>query len=198
MIFHNVEQNSPEWDALRIGKFTASSFADLFMGEKTKGYRDLIYRVAYERFTGEKADTGFSNKWTDRGHELEAEAKEWYELETYNKVHNVGFVEYNDWIGCSPDGLIGEDGVFEGKAPKFNTQISYLLNQQLPDIYHYQVHGQLLITNRAWCDFVSYHPKFKNLIVRVNRDKEIDKQILEKLFKAIKDVEQIINKLKVA
>lgn len=196
MIFHNVEQNSPEWDALRIGRFTASNFGDLFMGEKTKGYKDLIYRVAFERLTGEKADTGFTNKWTDRGHELEAEAKGWYELETYNKVHNGGFFEYNDWIGASPDGFVGNDIVFEGKAPKFNTQIGYLLYKGLPDIYYYQVHGQMLVTNRQLCHFVSYHPKFKNLFLEIKRDKEIDELILEKLSKAIKEVEQIMSKLK--
>jgi len=195
MIFHDVEQNSPEWDALRIGKFTASNFSTLFMGEKTKGYRDLIYRVAYERFTGEKADEGFNSKWTDRGHELEAEAKEWYELETFNKAHNGGFFEYNDWIGSSPDAVVGKDGLFEGKAPKFNTQIGYLLSKKLPDIYFYQVHGQLFTADKLWCDFVAYHPKFKNLILRVNRDKETDKLILEKLSKAIEEVEQILKKL---
>jgi putative phage-type endonuclease len=196
MIFHDIEQNTPEWDALRLGKFTASNFSDLFMGEKTKGYKDLIYRVAYERLTGEKADEGFTNKWTERGHLLEQEAREFYELETYNKVHNGGFVELSEWVGCSPDGLLSSSKGVEIKVPKFNTMIGYLLNKNLPDIYEYQVQGSMYVTGFKEWDFIAYNPKLKPLIITVKRDEEIIKEIGLKLSKAIKEAEQIISKLK--
>ena len=195
MIFHDIEQGTQEWLDLRRGKFTASTFKDLFMKETTQGYQDAIYKVAFERMTNESPES-FTSNWMERGTELEPEAKEWYELETYNKVHNGGFFEYNDWIGASPDGLIGDGGLIEIKCPKFSTIMDYLLKKELPKTYYYQVHGQLLVTDRKWCDFVAYHPKFKNLIIRVERDKKIDAEILDKLFKAIKEVEQIINKLR--
>jgi len=195
MIFHDIEQGTQEWLDLRRGKFTASTFKDLFMKETTQGYQDAIYKVAFERMTNESPES-FTSNWMERGTKLEPEAKEWYELETYNKVHNGGFFEYNDWIGASPDGLIGDGGLIEIKCPKFSTIMDYLLRKELPKTYFYQVHGQLLVTGRKWCDFVAYHPKFKNLIIRVERDKKIDAEILDKLFKAIKEVEQIINKLR--
>jgi putative phage-type endonuclease len=195
MIFHNVEQNSLEWLELRKGKFTASTFKDLFMKETTQGYQDAIYKVAFERLTGESPES-FTNDWMQRGSELESEAREWYELETYNKVHNGGFFELSEYIGASPDGLIGIDGLIEIKCPKFSTQIDYLLKKEIPKNYYYQIHGQLLVTDRKWCDFVAYHPKFKNLIIRIERDKKVDEQILFQLQKAIKEVEQIISKLK--
>lgn len=195
MKFYDVEQNSLEWLSLRRGKFTASTFKDLFMKETTQGYQDAIYKVAFERLTNESPES-FTNEWMNRGHELEQEAREWYELETYNKVHNGGFFEYNKWTGASPDGLIGDNGLIEIKCPKFSTQIDYLLKRELPKNYYYQVYGQLLVTDRQFCDFIAYHPKFKNLIIRIERDKGVDKMILEKLDKAIKEVETIINKLK--
>lgn len=195
MIFNDVDQNSPEWLELRKGKFTASTFKDLFMKETTQGYQDAIYKVAFERLTNESPEN-FSNEWMQRGHELESEARRWYELETFNKVHNGGFFEYNSWIGASPDGLIGDDGLIEIKCPKYSTMMDYLIKKELPKAYYYQVHGQLLVTDRQWCDFVAYHPSLPKLILRIERDKEVDKEIFEKLFKAIKEVEQIINKLK--
>jgi hypothetical protein len=70
MIHHLIDQNSEEWDALRLGKFTASTFADLFMGKETKGYQNAIIKVAYERVTGE-CEENYSNKWMQRGHEKE-------------------------------------------------------------------------------------------------------------------------------
>lgn len=195
MIYYNIEQGTQEWLDLRKGKFTASTFKDLFMKETTQGYQDAIYKVAFELITNESPET-FTSNWMERGTELESEAREWYELETYNKVHNGGFFIYNDWVGASPDGLIGKDGLIEIKCPKFSTQIGYLLKKELPKDYFYQVHGQLLVTDRQWCDFVAYHPKFNNFILRVERDKKIDELILSKLQSAIKEVEQIIKKLK--
>ena len=54
MKFHNIEQNSEQWDNLRLGKFTASTFGDLFMAPTTLGYKRTLARIAYERITGEQ------------------------------------------------------------------------------------------------------------------------------------------------
>ncbi|MBK7381656.1 MAG: YqaJ viral recombinase family protein [Ignavibacteriales bacterium] len=195
MKFYDVEQNSDEWLSLRRGKFTASSFKDLFMKETTQGYQDAIYKVIFERLTGESPES-FTSDWMQRGHELEQEAREWYELETYNKVHNGGFFEYNDWTGASPDGLVGNNGLVEIKCPKYSTMIDYLLKKELPKIYYYQVHGQLLVTDRKWCDFVAYHPALPKIILRIERDSNVDKEILVKLLKATEEAMQIIDRLK--
>lgn len=195
MNYHNVEQNSQEWFDLKRGKFTASMFADLFMKDTTKGYWDALYKVAYERISGETPET-YSNQAMQRGLKLEPIAKEWYELETFNKVNNGGFFELSDWIGCSPDGLVEDDGIIEIKCPLYNTQIGYLLDKQLPKIYEWQVCGQLYITDRMWCDFVSYHPKMPGLVVRVIRDKKKESELIQKLNEATDIVEKLIRKLK--
>lgn len=196
-MIHNVEQNSEEWLALRRGKFTASTFKDLFMGKETQGYKDAIYKVAFERLTGTSPEN-FTNEYMQRGTELEPEARAWYEFERNIDVVSGGFFEYNSWIGASPDGLIGEDGLLEIKCPKYSTMMDYLIKKELPKTYYYQVHGQLLVTDRKWCDFLAYHPSLPKFVLRVERDKKIDDEILDKLFEAIKKAETIINKLKVA
>lgn len=195
MIYHDIQQNSEEWFALRTGKFTASTFKDLFMSKTTQGYQDAIYKVAFERLTNESPES-YTNEWMQRGTLLEPEARAWYEFEKDVKVLNGGFFEYNDWIGASPDGLVGEDGLLEIKCPKYSTLMNYLINKELPKNYYYQVHGQMLATDRQWCDFIAYHPKLPRLVLRIERDKEVDKEILDKLFEGIKKVESIINKLK--
>jgi putative phage-type endonuclease len=195
MIYHNVEQNTPEWFELRKGKFTASVFSDLFMKETTAGYQNAIYKVVYEILTGEEPEL-FSNDWMERGSQLEQEARQVYELETFNKVHDAGFIELNEFIGCSPDGLIGNNGLVEIKCPKYSTMINYLLDKELPKIYHWQVHGQIFVSGREFCDFFAYHPKLNPVIIKVNRDEEIIKQLEDKLNESIEKVKQIIKRLK--
>lgn len=195
MIIHNLEQNTPEWYAVRSGKFTASMFADLFASKSTDKYQNAVYRVAYERVTGEQAPT-YTNAIMERGHELEPIARESYELETFNLVEQVGFCELSEWVGCSPDGLVGNDGMIEIKCPAYNTFIRYINAGTLPSTYFYQVHGQMYVTGRKWVDFVAYHPPFKPFIFRVERDEAVCQQIEQKLSEAISDAKKIIEKLK--
>jgi len=194
MIIHNHEQNTPEWHAARSGKFTASMFGDLFAAKTTQAYENAIYRVAYERVTGQQAPS-YSNAHMERGHELEPMARESYEMQTFNMVEQVGFCELNEWVGCSPDGLVGNDGMIEIKCPAYNTFIRYINAGTLPSTYFYQVHGQMYVTGRKWVDFVAYHPPFKPFILRVERDEEVCKKIESALNEAIEKAKKIIEKL---
>lgn len=191
---YEVTHNTEEWYNLRLGKFTASSFKDLFMSKTTKGYEKAIYKPVFERLTGELPES-FSNEYMERGHELEPLAKDLYEMETFNIVQPGGFWALNDWIGASPDGLIGDDGIIEIKSPAFNTMISYLLKNQVPPIYKWQIYGQLWVTGRNWCDFMSFHPKLKPLIIRVERDESIITELQEKVFESISIAKDIIKKI---
>ena len=194
MKFYDIAQNSDEWMDLRRGKFTCSIFGNLFMDKHTAGYRNAIYQVVFERLTGETPES-FSGNWMERGHEFEAEARESYELLTFNKVSNGGFCELNEWVGCSPDGFIGKN-LIEIKCPKYSTLIDYLLDKKLPKIYEKQVQGQLYVTGAKWCDFLCYHPKLKPLIIRVERDEEMIKEIEEKLNESIEKCKQLIKLLR--
>jgi putative phage-type endonuclease len=192
MKFYNVEQNTEEWMAMRLGKFTASMFADLMQTPSTLGYQKAINRVVYERATGEQPES-FSNEYMDRGHELEPMAKEAYELLTFNTVSNGGFFEVNEWIGASPDGVVNNEGIVEIKAPAFNTMIDYIVKNELPKTYFWQVQGQLWVTGLQWCDFMAYHPKLKPVVVRVYPDSEAFKTLDTTLAKA---VELVLQRLK--
>lgn len=189
MTYHDIQQNTEEWLRLRLGKFTASMFKDIMAKDTTAGYSNVIYQAVYERLTGEITEN-YTNEWMERGKELEPEARLWYEL-NYNEVSNGGFF-CDDWVGASPDGLIGADGLIEIKCPKPSTHIQYLMDNELPSIYRWQVQGQLYVTDRKWCDFVSYHPKLKPLIIRVNRDEQIITELRKKLSLAILKTKQIL------
>lgn len=194
MIHHLIEQNTEEWMEIRKSKFTASTFADLFMAKTTAGYRKAIRKVVFERLTGESPES-FKSEYMDRGHELEGVAKEAYELYSFETVSPGGFFEFNEWIGASPDGLVGEDGQIEIKCPAYNTFIDYLINDKVPTEYTYQIQGQLYVTGRRWCDFIAYHPRLPMIVKRVYPDPEIIGQIKAALGIAIDEAKFMIEKI---
>lgn len=98
MKIYNFDQNTVEWSAARLGKFTASMFSDIFAAKTTQSYQHAIYRVAFERLAGVPIET-YSNAAMERGHKLEPYARETYEEEQFQFVQQVGFCELNDWVG---------------------------------------------------------------------------------------------------
>lgn len=192
--FHNVEHNTEAWDKLRLGRFTASIFKDLFMGKQTAGYKKAIYAPVYERLTGEKPND-FQSDYMERGHEIEPVAAIHYAELKGVELQPGGFWTVGDWIGASPDRLVGDDGLLEIKSPAWNTMFDYLLKQSLPNIYHWQVVGQLYVTGREWCDFIAYHPKLKPLIIRIERDDREIAKLKEVLDEAIHKSQDILRRL---
>lgn len=195
MIFHDVDQNSEEWLSLRAGRFTASTFSDLFAKKETAAYRKAIRKVVFERLTGESPES-FKNEYMERGHELEPLAREAYELYSFNSVRDGGFFELDEWTGASPDGLVDDDGQIEIKCPSYNVFIDYLISQALPAEYKYQVQGQLLVTGRKWCDFIAYHPKLPLVVVRVLPNPVIHEEIKGALKTAINEAMSFIEIIK--
>ena len=110
--YFDLIQNTDEWGAIRAGKITASSFKTfLVKGSGENGFGTgaftEIYKIVEGRITGEQRP-GFSNGATDYGHANEDNAAEAYEIAHFIRTKAVGFVEKNEWIGCSPDRLIPE------------------------------------------------------------------------------------------
>lgn len=171
VIVRDVEQNTPEWDALRCGRVTASEMAKVCAKghgkAPSKTRRTYLMRLAGEVITGRPADT-YTNPDMERGHELEAEAIELYEFLTGNKVERVGFV-YTDEAGASPDGLVARTGLVEVKTRAPHLQIELLLTNKVPNEHREQIQGQLWVTGRRWVDFVSYCPDLPLFIERVPR-----------------------------
>lgn len=171
VIIHDVQQNTDEWLKLRLGKFTGSRIPKLFMGKSTKGYNELINEIAYERLTG-KVIAHFSNKWTDRGHELEALAIEEYENNTFNKVTRVGFVELNKDVGVSPDGHIGEHGMIQVKAYDFTHMCEFHFSGKISKNEELQCQAEMYGSQRQWNILYIYHPQLKPYQFKILRNKE--------------------------
>jgi hypothetical protein len=51
--------------------------------------------------------------------------------------------------------------------------VEYLDKGKLPTTYIQQVQGSMLVTGRAWWDFMSYYPGLPPLIIRVERDDKL-------------------------
>ena len=159
----NSLQRTPEWIAARRGCLTASSVADILPG-KTGKYRDsrenLMNILVAERDSGRARESFTSNAmlW---GIEHEDEAREEYEVQTGELVDLVGFMLHPDipFLGASPDGLVGQDGLIEIKCPTPATQIKYIRAGVVPEEYRPQILLQLIVTGRKWCDFVSFDPR---------------------------------------
>lgn len=176
MIVHHAEQRSPEWYRLRLGIPTTSEFAQLVTptGRPSKSASAYAVTLAAELFIGRQIGWG-GNSWTDRGREMEDHAVRLYEFANDCPADKVGFITTDDGLaGCSPDALIGDEGMIEVKCLKAENHIGAILHYQAhqacPPDYVPQTQGQLLITQRAWCDLFFYHPDLPALTIRQTKD----------------------------
>jgi len=74
-------------------------------------------------------------------------------------VREVGLVVRDDWgfsIGCSPDGLVGDDGLIEIKSRRAANHLGSILADEIPAENMAQIQCGLLVTGRSWCDYVSF------------------------------------------
>ena len=132
----------------------------------------------------------FSTYWVDRGILMEEEARNWYEFDQDIEVDLIGLVRGEGNLAFSPDGFVGGAGMVEFKCPKPSTHIKYLMDGGLPDEYKAQVHGGLVVCEREWCDFVSYCPGIKPLVVRVEPD-EFTEQVAEVLSIVSEKIDEV-------
>ena len=196
MIWHEVDQNSDEWLALRMGKFTASSISDLFMDKKTAGYQKAIIKVAYERVTGE-SEGWAGNYWTQRGHDREPIARYSFENHTFLELEDAGFYELNEWFGASPDAKIkGANAGVEIKCPSAQVYNEYLDTGKIPKSYYWQIHAQLFCTGWDYIYYFPYSsPNLRQILIKVDRDEEVISAIKEKLITSIEEVQILIKKI---
>lgn len=199
-------QRTQEWYAQRAGKLTASSFADVMnvlkSGEPGANRRALVTRLAVERLTGERVDT-FNNEAMRRGTELEPEARAAFEAETGELVEETGFVPHPefDFVGCSPDGLMGDDGLVELKCPaNMAKHLDALRSNEHAAEYRWQLQGQLWVTGRQWVKAVSYDPRFPShlrlAICHIERDEQAIKQLASECERANAEIETILADLR--
>ena len=174
MITLDCEQGTREWVEARLGIPTATGFSKILTpGGKLSKSREAYWGdLLGESVTGEPHDDLPSLYFVERGEALEPSARKHYAFQRDVDPVKVGFVFRDEgrMVGCSPDGVVGDDGLLELKCPKTGNHISWLARGVVPREHVSQLQGQLWVTGRAWVDFMSYHPGLPPLIVRVEPD----------------------------
>lgn len=199
MITLDVEQQSAEWIIARLGIPTASCFDRIITtkGEPSKQAEKYLQQLACERVTGISEDS-YKSAYMQRGNDVEAEARQFYELVTDSVVQKAGicYPDERKRYSCSPDGLVGEDGGIQIKCPSGAVHVGYLLANKLPTEYFTQIQGELLCTGRKWWDFISYYPGLKPLLIRVNRDESFIATLKSALEAFCKDLDEVIERIR--
>ena len=188
-------QGSDEWFAAKLGMVSSSHFKEVL--NKKTGRKLYMRKVAGERLSGAN-ESSFSNKNMQDGIDLEPDAKLYYEKVNKCEVQEVGFIKKDDWIGSSPDGLVGVDGQIEIKCVIPSTQIATILGGIMPNEHIKQVQGQLFVSERKWCDFISYCPLLKPrpfFSVRVFKDEEYLHNLAVELEMFIADLKKMIDSI---
>src|SRR5690554_3488230 len=152
-------QGTDAWMRQRAGKITASVVGKIVTGSgKDEVLRDMVREsLGYPRaFTGNVA--------TEWGHANEDQARTEYAMETGIAVRETGFHLHpeHDWLGASPDGLVGQHGLLEVKCPyklrDADAVPDELLELDDKHLYWHQMQCQMAVLDRAWCDFAVWIP----------------------------------------
>lgn len=200
----DIEQGSPEWHKIRKGIITASEVKNILTPAKLEPAKgETVFKyvcgLADQRLFGYDTD-GFVSWDMERGSIEEVLARELYS-EKYAPVKECGFVTHKfetGIIGCSPDGLVGDDGLIECKSRNGAAQIKTFISGAMPDEYRLQVQTQLLVTGRKWCDFISYSNGRPMFIRRIEPDLEVQQRILVACAAVNRQVQECIDQFKAA
>ena len=198
-------QGSSDWHNDRLGHATASRFADILAigakGQPLKGRDDYLLQLMTERINDRPTDSASSQamQW---GKEAEPLARNAYEVKTGNIVIESDFMRHPSipFVGCSPDGLIDDDGGFESKCPANSSIHLATWRDGMPKAHTAQVQGCLWICNRQYWDFVSFDPRakpeFQLYIQRIERDQAYIDMLEKEVVKFLAEVEAQIQSFK--
>lgn len=186
--YPDLIQGSEEWLAARCGLLTASEMKLILTPTLKPASNDKerahLYELLAQRITRYVEPHYLSDDML-RGHEDEIEAKLIYTAECA-PVLDMGFITNDKWdftLGCSPDGLVGDDGMIEAKSRRqkyqMETLIECVVEGTVPQDYALQIQTALLVSERKWCDFLSFSGGLHMPIIRTWADEKIQTAILE-------------------
>lgn len=185
MLIIDAPQRSPEWFAARLGKGTASNFANILAAKSTAANRNYRVKLALERITGKQEDV-YQKEAMKQGTEREPFARIAYEALTGNLAEEIGFCLHDSLdCGASPDGLIDVAKGLEIKCPTPGKHCEYLRQKAEPTEYTAQIQGCMWITDRQEWDFVSFSPDFPENAQLIVRTIKRDQQYIDKLAAAV-------------
>ena len=191
-------QGSEAWLDARRGIVTASVVGQLITAKSVKPAsndysRALTTTLVAERITG----------WTDpvyvsddmmRGNMDEPLARDLYSRH-YAPMVEVGFMVRDDWgwrLGYSSDGLVGDDGLIEVKSRRPKKHLATILADEVPLENMAQIQAGLLVSGRAWCDYLSYCGGMPMWRKRVTADERWADAIVEAVATFEQVAEQMI------
>lgn len=199
-IITDFEQQTDEWHAAKLGMFSGSDF-HVFLGDSKTKKEKLWEKVAERRFL-DSDDEDFFSPYTERGNMLEPEARRMYSAINEVDVKEVGLVEaegeFDGYAVCSPDGLVGEDGIIEIKTLSAKFFLYYTeIDEKTGKPRNYirpehrtQCQYNMFITERQWCDLVYYHSRAGVYVIRLKRDEEYIERIKTALREGIAFIEE--------
>lgn len=185
-------QQDDLWNVARVGRITGSRIDDLLAppttrastrkgisypaGSEAQCKEDYRRELVIERIYGRAADH-YTSQYMKDGSDREPQARMLYEAENQVVVEQVGFALHPewDWFGCSPDGLVGEDGGLELKCPAESMHDAYWQNiDLLVQEYKGQCLGGLIcFPEREWWDLYAFNP-YANTSFLLAQDPEND------------------------
>ncbi|MDB5445662.1 MAG: YqaJ-like viral recombinase [Phenylobacterium sp.] len=178
-----MTQGSAEWYAARTGLLTASEMklivTPTLKVASNEKERSHLYELLAQRITGH-VEPSYVGDDMLRGMEDEIDAREKYAA-NYADLTTVGFITNDRWgftVGYSPDALVGDDGLIEIKSRRQKFQIETLIEHTVPAEHLIQVQTGLLVSERRWCDYVSYSAGLPMVVVRVLPDPDIQAAII--------------------
>lgn len=177
IVLPSLIQGSDDWLAQRRGMVTASVVGQLVTAKTIKPAdndysRALTALLVAERIT-DWTDSVYVSDDMLRGHEDEPRAIEAYSKWRGVTVDSIGFMIRDDWgfrIGYSPDGLVGTDGLIECKSRRQKKHLQTILCDEVPPENMAQLQCGLLVSGRAWIDYVSYCGGMPLYVKRVEPD----------------------------
>lgn len=187
VVHDQLIQGSPEWLAARCGLVTASTIGQLITAKTVRPAnndtsRGLTTHLVAERIT-RYVEPNYVSADMERGNWDEPIARDLY-TEHYAPVAEVGFMTNvfdGHTLGYSPDGSVGDDGLIEIKSRRQKVQLATILNDEVPLENVAQLQAGLLVSGRAWIDYVSYCGGLPLYVKRVYPDPQWHQTILEAL-----------------
>lgn len=202
MIIHDVDQNTPEWEAMRCSMPTASNASKLITstGSPSKSMAGYAKELAQNLFAGKPVNQWEGNKYTAKGHEVEPQSIDAYEFKTDIETTIVGFcTDDHQRYGASPDRLVGDNGMVEAKClPKLHVDalLYYKKHGKCPTDRIAQTQMQMLVCEREWNDVVYYHPDLPMLVIRQYPDEKIQKALKIQIAECINERDRIVELLR--
>lgn len=181
-------QGSDEWLAARCGMLTASEMHLIVTPATLKPARNEkerahLYELLAQRIT-KFVEPHYVSDDMLRGQDDEIEALGIY-AQHYAPTEAAGFITNDKWgftLGYSPDALVGSDGLVECKSRRQKFQVEtfvvHAFAGTIPSDYVIQVQTGLLVSERSWCDFVSYSGGLPMAVIRVFPDATVQNAII--------------------